>query len=185
MAHPEPVRREVAGSLVPRPRMYDVIVSRLAAVDELDLPPEHPEAMVLSRAPKIVGRMRGRQLDRYLRPLLHPRRLPLLGFCGPATPFWTIDHDRPSVALITPERGPVVRTTSTGVRCCFGWQGRTNEIPLDDPRVTSRLDWFPENPVQGNMLANVLGFRPTLVLVTLSAPVGGYCYKVASALLPR
>lgn len=170
---------------LPRPRIFDVVTGRMAAVDDLDLPPEHPEAMLLTAAPIVVGRARGRQLDRYLRPVLHPRNQPLLGFYGPATPFWTIDHDRPSVGLVAPETEPAVRATPSGVRCSFRWQGHVQEIPVDDPRVHARLDWFPENPLRGRALADVMGFRPGLVLLTLSAPINGHCYKVASALLPR
>ena len=192
VTHPEPatVPQHLDAQTAPAPpqvraRMFDVVVGRMADVAEQDLPPEHPEALVLARVPQVVGRMRGRQLDRYLRPALHPRNQPLLGFCGPSTPFWTIDHDRPSVALVQPESEPSVRVSPLGVRCSFRWQGHINELPVDDPRVHARLDWFPQNPLRGHALADVLGFRPGLVLLTLSTPNAGHCYKQATGLLPR
>ena len=166
-------------------RPHDVAACRVALVDELDLPREHPEAVVVASAPQRVGRMHSRQIDRYLRGLVQPRHLPVLGFCGPSTPFWTIDKDRPSVALVVPENEPAIAMRSNGVRCSFRWHGHTHDVPVDDPRVLRRLDWFPHNPVRGDALATVLGFRPARLLLTLSTPINGHCYKVVSSLLPR
>ena len=184
MSHSPPTPRHDQRPAPPL-RAFDVAASRVAHMDELDLPPEHPEVLMVANAPQRVGRMSHRQADRYLRPLIQPRHLPLLGFRGPSTPFWTIDKDRPSVTLVVPETEPAVAMRPNGVRCSFRWHGHIHDVPVEDARVLRRLDWFPENPVRGEALASVIGFRPGRLLLTLSGPVGGHCYKVASGLLPR
>ena len=129
-----------------------------------------PEAVVLAAAPRRMGRLTGRRAERYLRPLLHPRRRPLLGFTGPALPYWELAGDRPTVALFEADAGPELVDTPRGLRCRFGWQGCVHELPLDDSR--------PVAVAQGR------AGRPRL-LVALSAPHRGYCYKLVTALLPR
>src|SRR5262249_22277999 len=87
---------------------YDVVSGRAAAHDRERLPdPTQPEAIVLVGAPTPVGRITGRRAERYLRKVVHPAGQPLLGFHGPAIPFWQRSGDHPSVALIEPE-GPAL-----------------------------------------------------------------------------
>src|SRR5207253_5106232 len=82
-------------------RPYDVVRTEVA-LDEPGWTPHAPEAVELAGAPKRIGRLAGRRAGRYLRPFLHPRNPHLLGFVGPAAPFWTLQGDRPSVAVVQP-----------------------------------------------------------------------------------
>lgn len=146
---------------------------------------EQPESVVVDAPLERVGSLRGRRAERYLRPLLHPRSQPILGFAAPAVPFWTLQGDRPSVALLEPERSPVVVLTEDGMRCRFPWQGRVVELPLDDHRLLGRLEWTSGSRLGGPYLAHLLGFEPARLVVALSNPVAGHCYKVAAGFVPR
>lgn len=128
--------------------------------DEPD--PVHPEAVTLADLPVVAGHCSVRRAERWLRPLVHPRRRPLLGITGPAVPFWELDGRRPSVALVEPDRGPLVHSGSGGRRCRFAWRGLWYDLPLVGPPC-------------GN---------PRRMLVALTPPIDGYCYKVVAALLP-
>ena len=129
--------------------------------DELD--PTRPEALALAGAPRPVGRLPGWRAERWLRPLLHPPGEHLLGFAGAATPYWTLRGDRPSVALVSPPARPVVM----GTWCRFRWRNVVHTLPI----LPTALAFAPA--------------RPRRLLVSLSAPVEGHCYKVVAGLLPR
>jgi len=124
--------------------------------------PIHPEAVDLAATPRVTGHMPARRAERWLRPLLHPRRQPLLGITGPAIPFWDLDGAHPSVAIVEPDRGPVVHTGVGSAKCRFAWRGLWHELPLTGPVVP--------------------GARR--MLVALTSPSDGYCYKVVAGLLP-
>ena len=59
---------------------------------------------------------------------------PLLGFPGPAAPYWEFRGPRPSAALVVPTRGPQlirrVEDGSTWVR--FGWERDDVWLPVED-----------------------------------------------------
>ena len=74
-----------------------------------------------------------RRAERWLRPLLHPRRQPLLGITGPAIPFWDLDGAHPSVAIVEPDRGPIVHEGAGSPKCRFAWRGLWHELPLTGP----------------------------------------------------
>jgi len=88
---------EQLGDLDLRP--YDVVSARLSEEPE-PMDPTQPEAVSLAEPPTPVRRLAPRRADRWLRPLLHPERSHLLGFAGPSLPFWQLDGNRPSVALV-------------------------------------------------------------------------------------
>lgn len=168
-------------------RPFDVVQVRLVAGEPWRSPhaPESVEADPggVTR----VGHLPARRAERLLRPLLDPPGGHLLGFAGPAVPFWTLAGNRPSLALVTPEAGPVLRPAGPGRRgwrCLFRWRGRDHDVPLADVQLARRLDDTGQWRAADAALATLLGFRPGRVLVGLSPPRRGYCYKVAAGLLP-
>lgn len=165
-------------------RPFDVVAAPLAEGEAL-WSPHAPEAVELAQPPTPVGRLSGRRAERYLRPLLDRRTKHLLGFAGPAAPFWTLTGDRPSLALVVPEAGPAVVGNRHGFRCRFAWRGVDHDLPLWDARVVAALERRERWRCTPDGLRDVLGRRPTHVLVALTPPHHGHCYKVAAALLPR
>ena len=147
--------------------------------------PEHPESVDVESPLTAVGRLSGWRLDRLLRPLAHPAGRPLLGFHGSSIPSWQLDGDRPSLALLDIGTGFTVTVDASGVRCQFFWNGLPQSVRFEDPTLLSRLDWLPHNPLRGQALDQVLGFTPQRLVLALSRPVHGHCYKVAAAALPR
>lgn len=142
------------------PRALAVVRGRVRAPDE---PPDpaRPEAMALAGAPALAGRMPRRRAERWLRPLLHPDSEHLLGFPGPATPYWTLNGERASVALVAPPTPPVV----AGGHCRFRWRNVVHALPV----LPSALARRPR--------------RPRRLVVALSPPRDGQCYKVVAGLL--
>ena len=162
-------------------RPYDVVVARLAD-DEPLWSPHAPELVETTGEPiESVGRLPVKRGERWLRPLLDPRSPEPLGFRGPSVPFWTLRGERPSMALLQPTAGPVVHPAANGYRCRFTWRGVEHDLPLFDSRLLGLL----EERCSGAALAHLLGYRPQRVLVSLSPPFHGHCYKVAAGLLPR
>ncbi len=143
-------------------RPFSLVRGRLAD-EQVEVDPIRPETVALAAAPQPVGRMPARRAERWLRPLLHPPSEPLLSFAGSATPYWTLSGDRPSVALVSPDAAPIV----VGDRCRFRWRGAVHTLPILPTAALSAPT------------------RPRRLLVSLSAPVAGHCYKVVAGLLPR
>lgn len=123
--------------------------------------PMRPEAVALAGPPQPAGRMSRRRSERWLRPLLHPAGEPLLGFAGPAVPYWTLTGDRASVAVVAPPDRPVV----AGGECRFRWRNAPHVLPV----LPTALADCPS--------------RPRRLLVALSPPRAGHCYKVVAGLL--
>jgi hypothetical protein len=132
--------------------------------EDPDPDPLHPEEIELAALPKLAGHLGRRRAERWLRPLLHPTSEPILGFPGPALPFWELAGDRPSIAVIQPERPPrlIHRRGEARLRCRFAWRNLWHELP-----VVGTGD-------EGDRR----------LLIALSAPLQGYCYKVVAGLLP-
>ena len=144
-------------------RPYDVVRARLAAdADPLD--PTQPEAVALAAPPTTVRRLAPRRADRWLRPLLHPERAHLLGFAGPSIPFWELDGSRPSVAVVA-ARAAIGVGEDGDVRCRFLWRTLVHDLPVSVARGVS------------------LPRAAERVVVALTPPVGGHCYKVVAGLL--
>jgi hypothetical protein len=177
---------------VPWPEGHDSDIERFDVV-EVTLPddPERddlaqPEATTVADLPRHVGTLRGRHLSKILRHLIASPDGPLLGFPGPSAPYWEFRGFRPSVALIEPTRRPqIIRRPaddSTWVR--FGWDRDDVWLPLEDRHATHVLDATHQERLSGKSLATALGYEPQYLLVTVSAPRNGHCYKVCSAVLP-
>jgi len=165
------------------PAPFDVVTAEIAS--GLD-PPDaaRPEAVQLAAAPSRTGRLTRRRAERYLQALQHPPHGPLLGFSGVAVPYWTLSGDRPSVTLVEPAMGPQIRWGPAGYECRFAWQGTVHELPLGDRRLAASLWRQGVDRCAGRELTRHLGYRPQRLLVVLTPPADGYCYKQVSALLP-
>ena len=144
-------------------RPYDVVSVALAA-DTEPLDPTQPEAVVLAGPPSTVRRLTSRRADRWLRPLHHPERAHLLGFAGPSIPFWELDGSRPSVALIA-TRAAIGVGEDGQLRCRFLWRTLVHDLPVAVARGVS------------------LPRAAERVVVALTPPVEGHCYKVVTGLL--
>jgi hypothetical protein len=144
-------------------RPYDVVSARLAdGIEPLD--PTQPEAVSLAEPPTPVRRIAPRRADRWLRPLLHPERSHLLGFAGPSIPFWELDGRRPSIALLAAPARVAVGDDGL-LRCRFLWLSLIHDLPVAASRGTT----FPNDASH--------------VVVALTPPVEGHCYKVVTGVL--
>jgi hypothetical protein len=56
---------------------------------------------------------------------------------------------------------------------------------MEDRRATDALDRARRDRLSGKDLEGALGFRPHYLVVVLSRPRDGHCYKTVAALLPR
>jgi hypothetical protein len=161
----------------PTVRPYDVVAGTLDEGRDRLPDPTQPEAVVLLGAPSPVGRMVGRRAERYLRRVLHPAGQPLLGFHGPAVPFWERRNDHPSVALIDPEGAALVVRRGSRLWCRLKWRDRLVQLPCLDRWV----GWALAD--SGRMwLETEKGDR---LVVALTPPVEGHCHKVVAGVLPR
>ena len=159
------------------------VVRGIASSTTLDRP-EQPEYVRFSESLVVTDRLDRRKMDKLVRPLVHPKHRPLLGFHGPSAPWW--EHETSgSVALVEPERGPVVELAERGLRCRFLWSGLHYDLPLEDTRILAKLDWLPTGPVPHNEISTIMGFRPDRLVVALGRPDRGYCPKVIAGFIPR
>jgi hypothetical protein len=165
---------------------FDVVEATLAPDPERD-DLAQPEATTAEGLPRQVGTLRGRKVRRMLANLAASPDGPLLGFPGPAAPYWEFRGARPSVALLEPTRGPQLlrrrEDESTWVR--FGWERDDVWLPVEDPRAARALVAARRDRLHGKDLATALGFRPHYLLAAVSRPRQGHCYKVVTAVLPR
>lgn len=144
------------------PSRLSIVASRLVDEDaEPATDPMRPEAVILAEPPRAVGQMSRRRADRWLRPLLHPSNEHLLGVAGAAVPYWTLTGERASVAVVAPASRPVV----SGGECRFRWRNTDHALPVLPGAL---VDCPP---------------RPRRLLVALTPPRAGHCYKVVAALL--
>jgi hypothetical protein len=146
-----------------------------------------PEAATVSGVPAPMGSCRGRRVRRVLRGLVTPPQPHLLGFPGSSAPYWEFDGMRPSVAVVAPSRGPMLflRRQDDTAWGRFGWGRSDNWLPLEDRRAVETLHQSRRPRLAGKELTAALGFRPYLLVVTVSRPHDGYCYKTLAGLLPR
>ncbi len=159
------------------------------AVGEITEPPRpvdqsRPESVALAAPPRRTGSITPRRAERWLEPLRHPRRGSLLGFSGRAVPYWTLAGDRPSLTLVELAAGPQVRRGPFGYECRFIWQGARHQLPLLDHRALARLDEVGWPRYSARDVHHLLGHRVRHLLVVLTPPHQGYCYKVVASLLP-
>jgi hypothetical protein len=171
------VRAWSPGRVDGRLRTYDVVAGTLDADDDRVPDPSEPEAIALAGPPEWIGRLSGRRVQRYLRPLVHPSDQPLLGAHAPAVPFWERKADHPSIAVVEPEGAAVVARRGRRLDCWFGWKGVTVQMPFVDSRVSRGM-------LRTGRLRLATG-RGDRLLVALTPPINGHCHKVVSGLLPR
>jgi hypothetical protein len=141
---------------------FDVVETRLDDAQEHD--PTQPEAVSLAPVAKVVDHLPPKRAERWLRPLLHPTNNHLLGFAGPSVPFWELDGTRPSVGLVDAP-ADVVADAKGLPRGRFVWRGLVHDMPIA-ARRGARL---PRHAAR--------------LLVALTPPVDGHCYKVIAGLL--
>ena len=177
------VRARYTGPADPPLVPFDLV--RAVIGQDPDTPdPTQPEAVALEEAPQRVARLRRRRLRRLVDPVLLPAGEQLFGFAGSAAQYWTVPGDRPSLAVLAPQRPALVRDRGQGdVVCRFGWGGVELELPVADQPV--RRAAAARSVLTGTELGQVLGFRPDLLVVALSDPQDGRCYKVVVGFLPR
>ncbi len=144
-------------------RPYDVVSTRLAARAE-PIDPTQPEAVSLADTPRPLRRLTPRRAERWLRPILHPEWAHLLGFAGPSIPFWELDGTRPSVAVV-PARAAMGIDDDGLLRCRFLWRTLVHDLPV----VAGRGAVVPNEAAR--------------VVVALTPPAEGHCYKVVTGLL--
>ena len=166
--------------------LFDLVEVQLADDPETD-DLAQPEAATTAELPRHVGTMPARRARRRLRALAARPDGPLLGFPGASAPYWEFRGQRPSATLIVPTRGPqFIRRAdegSTWVR--FGWDRDDVWLPVESADATRALDAARRDRLSGKALATALGFRPHYLLVSLTQPRDGHCYKVCTAVLPR
>lgn len=162
---------------------FDIVSGRIAAPSQ-PADASRPETVELEDAPSQCGHLSERKVERYLGPLRHPRRGPLLGFAGRAVPYWTLTGDRPSLTIVDIATGPQLRRGPTGYECRFTWQGARHQYALGDRRLAGQLEDVAWPRFSGRDLQRLLGYRVRRLLIVLTPPHEGYCYKVVAALLP-
>ncbi|MHB8682457.1 MAG: hypothetical protein ACYDA2_10250 [Acidimicrobiales bacterium] len=165
---------------------FDVVDAQWAADPQRD-DLAQPEALTVEGPPLRVGTLRGRRARRVLKHLVAPPEQHLLGFPGAAAPYWEFHGMRPSVAIVVPTRGPLLfrRRADDSVLARFGWPRSDNWLTVEDRRALAALWASRRDRLSGKDLANALGFRPHYLVVTLSRPRDGHCYKTVAAILPR
>ena len=155
------------------PLPFDLASTALA--DPIDADPTQPDAVDLAAPLEVIGRIRPRKAERYVRPLLHPDDEPLLGMFSTAAPYWTLCGDRPSVAVVDPGSPLEIVRHGRRLHCFFTWMGNVNDLPVVDHRVALSM---------ARRGQRALRVRRRFV-VALTPPIEGNCYKVVSGLLPR
>jgi hypothetical protein len=163
-------------------RPFSVARGELAPGDMFDA--SQPELAEFTGRPRPTVRLNPRKADRWLRPLLHPPRPPLLGLTGNAIPYWMLEGDRPSVSLIEPQEVGVAHAPG-GYVCRFIWEHTFHELFLRDRRLLAALASRQVARCGERQLAHMLGHNPDRLLVALTAPIQGYCYKAVMGVLPR
>jgi hypothetical protein len=164
---------------------YDVVSARLA-LDEEPPDPASPEAVALAGLPRPAGRLKRRKALRYLRPLVAPTGPDLLGFLGSSIPYWDLSGTAPSLTLVEPERGLQVMAKHDvhPVWARFQLARTLHNLPATDPRLQEVLYSSGRQALGGDALARALGFHPFYLLVALTQPMDGRCYKTVAAVLP-
>jgi hypothetical protein len=165
---------------------FDVVEVTLAEDPERD-DLAQPEATTVADLPRHVGSLRGRQLRKLLRRMVASPEGPLLGFPGASAPYWEFRGFRPSVALIEPTRRPqlIRRNSDNSTWVRFGWNLDDVWLPVEDRHAARALVAARRERLSGKSLATALGFDPQYLLVTVSPPRDGHCYKVCAAILPQ
>jgi hypothetical protein len=163
--------------------IVDAAVDLHGAIDD----PTRPEARMVVGQLQRAGISRGRSAGRLLRRVVAPPEPHLLGFPGSTWPYWELRGGRPSVAVITVSRGPMLflRSEDRSVWVRFGWYRSDNWLPVHDQRAVAALEASGHHRLSGKALVAALGFRPAYLVVAVGLPRAGYCSKTVLAMLPR
>ena len=163
-----------ASNVVPiRLRTLDVVSARTVP-NPAQPDPARPETIELHEPPVAIGRLRGRRAQKLLTPLHHPEKQELLGFAGEAVPYWTLAGDQPSMTIVNPHGDIVLAPADNGLVVRFRFRGHVQELPCTDPAALDAM-----HKRGGHLLR-----AKRRLLVTLSPPFFGHCYKTVPALLP-
>jgi hypothetical protein len=165
---------------------FEVVTARVAADPEQD-DLAQPEAVTALGVPTASGTLRRRKVRHILRDIVTPFDRHLLGFAGSSAPYWEFRGMRPSVALVTPSRGPLLfrRSVDGSVWTRFGGYNSDHWLPVEDRRAVAALWASRQDRLSSKALSDALGFHPRYLLVSLSQPRNGHCYKTVTAILPR
>lgn len=163
---------------------FDVVAARIAPEPDQRADVSRPETVMLDAPPMRIGHLTPRKAERYLGRLRQPQRLPILGFAGRCVPYWTLSGDRPSVTLVEPVVNPQLRWQTDTFECRFTWRGSRHQYPLGDRRLATELERVGWPRYSAHDLHSYLGYRVRRLLIVLSPPHEGYCYKLVAALLP-
>lgn len=158
----------------------------VGSCDEAVPDPARPEAVVFEQRPRRFPKSRPRLARRYLGGLLAPANQPLLGFPAPAVRYWDLDSTRGSVAVVEVRGGPVlIRRPEEGelVRARFEWGGLRHELPVLDSRLVGAMLTSERVQLSGTSLHRRLGWWPRYLVVALTGPRDGYCYRVVASAL--
>lgn len=160
----------------------DVVTATVVEPEE----PEDPasrEALVLDRAPKTIGALAPKAQEKLLSDLQVPAHPDLLGFRGSATPYWCLDGSHPSLAIVgdLTELELVRRPTPPGIFCLFASGGVRHQLPVADP-LARAFSAATDLSMAG--LGKLFDVVPSFLLVMLSPPLSGRCYKTVAAFLP-
>jgi hypothetical protein len=169
----------VAGRML---RPFSVASGELAPGDMADA--AQPELAELTGPLRPSTRLNPRKAERWLRPLLHPPRPPLLGLTGNAIPYWTLEGDRPSVSLVEPDDVGIAQAPG-GYVCRFIWMHTFHELYLRDRRLLGALEVQRVHRCGERELRRLLGHAPDRLLIAMTSPIQGYCYKAVMGVLPR
>ncbi len=164
-----------------------IVTGVLADTQEDVLDPSRPEAVILDGLPSVTKGRHTRLLRRVLRDCVTPPGQALLGFPAPAKAFWDLDGSRGSLALVEVRGGPVLlrRPGEEGlVRARFSWGGAFHELPVLDPALVVASHGTRKAELSGGSLHKRLGWWPRYLVVALTGPRDGYCYRVVASALP-
>ena len=163
-----------SSNVVPiRLRPLDVVSARTVA-KPAPPDPSRPETLELADPPVAIGQLRGRRAQKLITPLHHPEKDQILGFAGPAVPYWTLAGDHPSMTIVNPHGDVVLSPTEEGLMVRFRFRGVVHEFPCTDPAAIDAVAKRDGHPLRARRR----------LLVTLSPPYLGHCYKIVTALLP-
>ncbi len=164
---------------------FDILVAQRSRVVEPE-DPAMPEAFTATIDAEPAGRLSGGVARSLLSDLSVACAHDVLGFPGWSLPYWQLDGMRPSIALVVPKDGPVLCRRdkgSTWVR--FRGDGGELMLPAAGSDLIAALESSDGDTLGGKPLAQALGFRPHFMLIALSSPRDGHCYKTVAALLPK
>ncbi len=148
--------------------------------------PSRPEGVLLEEPPVLFGGAGPLQARRILGSAVAPAGRPLLGFNGPSIAYWQLQGDHGSVAVVEVGRELALRWgTDGGLRARFRWGGTDQDLPVLDATLVDRLAGTRTSPIPPAALRRRLGWEPYFLVVALTGPRGGHCYKVVASALPR